>query len=165
MRLIKHVSGIAVTLVLLVVSLPVDQSIAAEPEELEAVSDSASEEEELTALLQDFLARSSEAATHERFWADDLIYTSSRGTRFGKTDILAGFEDTDDDAGDEPSMVFSGEEVQVRIFGTTAVVAFKLVGTPRDDSPVQTYFNTGTFVKRDDEWRAVAWQATIIPTT
>jgi hypothetical protein len=25
------------------------------------------------------------------------------------------------------------------------------------------YFNTGTFRKRDGEWRAVAWQATRIP--
>jgi hypothetical protein len=25
------------------------------------------------------------------------------------------------------------------------------------------YFNTGTFLKRDGEWRALAWQATVIP--
>jgi hypothetical protein len=25
------------------------------------------------------------------------------------------------------------------------------------------YWNTGTFVKRDGEWRVVAWQATKIP--
>ncbi len=25
------------------------------------------------------------------------------------------------------------------------------------------YFNTGTFLKREGKWQAVAWQATIIP--
>jgi hypothetical protein len=28
---------------------------------------------------------------------------------------------------------------------------------------VANYFNTGTFVKRDNKWQAVAWQATKIP--
>ena len=44
---------------------------------------------ELTILLHDFLANSNKAETHSRFWADDLVYTSSNGTRFGKDDIIA----------------------------------------------------------------------------
>ena len=45
---------------------------------------------ELTKLLQDFLAGAgrNDLAIHERFWADDLIYTSSTGRRIGKADIL-----------------------------------------------------------------------------
>ncbi len=60
----------------------------------------------------------------------------------------------------------SGEEVDVRVYGDTAIVAFKLVGTPADtseDTDVLYYFNTGTFLKRDDVWKVVAWQATKIP--
>ena len=43
---------------------------------------------ELTKLLQDFLAGAgrNDAAMHERFWADDLIYTSSAGRQIGKAD-------------------------------------------------------------------------------
>jgi hypothetical protein len=43
------------------------------------------------------------------------------------------------------------------------VVTFRLVGTPDDGSAALQYFNTGTFLKRDGEWRALAWQATVIP--
>ena len=44
----------------------------------------------LKALLDEFLAAASvnDAAMHERFWSDDLIYTSSSGQRFGKPQIL-----------------------------------------------------------------------------
>ena len=54
----------------------------------------------------------------------------------------------------------------MRVYGDTAIVAFKLVGTPADtseDTDVLYYFNTGTFLKRDGVWRVVAWQATKIP--
>ena len=45
---------------------------------------------ELTKLLQDFLAGAgrNDAAMHERFWAEDLIYTASAGRRIGKADIM-----------------------------------------------------------------------------
>ncbi len=124
----------------------------------------ASDKEILTAMLHDFLANSATAAAHERFWADDLVYSSSAGLRFGKADIMQGFEAGDDDAADEPpAVMYTGEDVDVRIYDDMAVIAFKLVGTPTDGSEVLYYYNTGTFVRRDGEWRAVAWQATKIP--
>jgi hypothetical protein len=45
---------------------------------------------ELTKLLKEFLAGASrnDAAMHDRFWAEELIYTSSSGRRMGKADIL-----------------------------------------------------------------------------
>ena len=45
---------------------------------------------ELTKLLEDFLAGASrnDAEMHDRFWAEDLIYTGSAGRRVGKADIL-----------------------------------------------------------------------------
>lgn len=136
---------------------------------LGAQSAGASDVEELTSMLQDFLANSDKEAAHQSFWAEDLVYSSSAGLRFGKADILAGFEPTDDTAevgDDAPTMVFSGEEVDVRVYDDTAVVAFKLVGTPTDEAArgdVLYYFNTGTFLKRDGVWQVVAWQATKIP--
>jgi len=129
-----------------------------------AQSSLAADVEEITSLLHDFLADSATRAAHERFWADDLVYSSSAGLRFGKADILEGFESADDDA--SPAMVYSGEEVDVRLYGDTAVVAFKLVGTPVNAAAgeaVQYYYNTGTFLKRDGAWKVVAWQATKIP--
>lgn len=124
------------------------------------------DEEFLTALLHDFLANAAIVAAHERFWADDLVYSSSSGLRFGKADILQGFETVDDATADEsPAVVYTGEDVDVRLYDDMAVVAFKLVGTPSDGSEILYYYNTGTFVKRNGEWKAVAWQATKIPAT
>jgi hypothetical protein len=130
---------------------------------LDAVPAADSAIAELTTLLQDFLAHSSMADAHARFWADDLVYTSSNGTRFGKADIMQGFTDPDADDGDEQTVAYTGEDVNVQVFGTTAIVTFRLVGTPADGSASSEYFNTGTFLKRHGEWRAVAWQATMIP--
>ena len=117
----------------------------------------------LSMLLERFLAGASvnDAAVHERFWSDELVYTSSNGTRFGKSDILAGVRASAAEPPDETPTVYTAEDVDIRVYGDTAVVAFRLVGT--SDDGIQSYFNTGTFVRRDGEWRAVAWQATRIP--
>lgn len=119
----------------------------------------------LTAMLHQFLGTSDTREAHEVFWAEDLVYTSSDGTRFGKTDILTGFDEPGEEEDTGPSMAYTGEDVKVQLFGTTAIVTFKLVGTPDDKSDVKHYFNTGTFLKRGGKWQAVAWQATIIPGT
>ena len=121
------------------------------------------DEGELTAMLHEFLGSSDQREAHVKFWADDLVYTSSNGTRFGKADVLAGFDETDEEEDDGPALAYTGKDVKVQLFGTTAIVTFQLVGTPDDDSEVKNYFNTGTFLKRGGEWQAVAWQATIIP--
>jgi hypothetical protein len=84
---------------------------------------------------------------------------------------MAGFEASDADdasANDLPPVVYSGEDVDIRIYADAAIVAFKLVGTPTNkavDSDVLYYFNTGTFLKRDGVWKVIAWQATKIPKT
>lgn len=123
----------------------------------------AGDADEILGLLDDFLANAGVRSAHERFWAEDLVYTSSRGTRTTKAAILASFDDAPPDADEAPGPAYSADEVQLKGFGDTAVVAFKLVATPPDDGPVDYYFNTGTFVKRDGQWRVVAWQATKIP--
>jgi ketosteroid isomerase-like protein len=131
---------------------------------------SASDVDDLTSMLNEFLAGATSKEAHERFWADDLIYTSSGGARTNKAEIMASFDTVDDEpasSDDEPGPVYTAEDIQVQVHGTTAVVAFKLVGTTVKSSDgeaeVQEYFNTGTFVKRDGQWKVVAWQATIIP--
>ena len=116
----------------------------------------------ITTLLHDFLANTDKAAAHERIWAEELVYTSSSGTRSGKPERMAAFA-----AGTQPASlsenVYRGEDVKVQLYGNTAVLTFRLVAEPRDGSATRQFFNTGTFVKRNDEWRAVAWQATAIP--
>jgi len=117
---------------------------------------------DLTVLLHEFLAGVSEAAVHDRFWADDLVYTSSRGTRTNKAEIMQGFTAADAGDDEETGPVYTAEDVRIKVYGPTAVVAFRLVATGADAAS-HHYFNTGTFVKRADRWQVVAWQATEIP--
>ena len=123
----------------------------------------AGDADEILGLLDNFLANAGAKSAHERFWAEDLVYTSSRGTRTTKEAILASFDDAPPEEEQPPAAVYSADDVELKWFDDTAVVAFKLVATPPNDGPTDYYFNTGTFVKRDGEWRVVAWQATKIP--
>jgi hypothetical protein len=132
----------------------------------EAPAGSAPAAAELRQLLDDFLAGASrnDLAVHERFWADDLIYTRSAGARIGKADILSGMRSNPPPSDAEPTR-YAAEDVRIQQYGDTAVVAFRLVGTTGsgDKAAVARYLNTGTFVKRSGEWRAVAWQSTRVP--
>ena len=130
---------------------------------LTACGASNTDADDLTALLHEFLAGVSEEAAHDRFWAEDLIYTSSRGTRTNKAEIMQGFGSEEGGETEESEPTYTAEDIRSQVYGTTAVVAFRLVATPTDDATVDYYFNTGTFVKRNGAWQVVAWQATKIP--
>ncbi len=120
---------------------------------------------ELTKLLNDFLTGAShdDAAMHGRFWADDLIYTRSAGKRTNKAEIMANLKPQPG----EPETIYSAEDIRIQQYGTTAIVAFRLVGKTKKNGETQVanFLNTGTFLKRDGKWQAVAWQATRVPRT
>ena len=122
--------------------------------------------DELETLVHTFLAGASrgDRATHERFWSEDLVYTSSAGFRTDKATII---RDLPAQPIDDPDTVYTAEDIRIRIWGDTAVVTFRLVATPRDATGAETdtedYLNTGVFRREPDGWRAVAWQATRIP--
>jgi hypothetical protein len=118
---------------------------------------------DLKKLLNDFLAGASrnDAAMHDRFWADDLIYTGSSGRRIGKADIMKDVRSSPPPKPDDPKVVYTAEDVRVQQYGTTAIVAFKLVATSENN--VSTYLNSGTFLKRKGVWKVVNWQATWLP--
>ncbi len=124
-----------------------------------------SEEEVLEEMLTEFLQGASvnDYEIHDQFWAEDLVYTGSGGDRITKDDILNDLGPEDEDALAE----YYAENVDIRIYGgDTAVVAFKLVANvPLENGRIDTlnFYNTGTFIKRSGEWKAVAWQATQIP--
>ncbi len=123
----------------------------------------ASTTDQLTALLREFLAgAATDPAVHERFWADDLIYTGSSGRRVGKADILKDVKAAPAPKPDDPKVTFDAEEIRIQQYGETGIVAFRLVQRMEKDGKVDVnrYLNTGTFVRRNGKWQAVAWQAT-----
>lgn len=130
-----------------------------------AFAQTAPDAAELTKLLNDFLegAGRNDAAMHDRFWAEDLIYTGGAGRR-GKADIMKDVRSAPTVV-KEQKITYSAEDVRIQQYGNTAVVAFRLVAKVerRDDVDITHHFNTGTFLKRDGKWQVVSWQATRLP--
>lgn len=124
---------------------------------------------ELTKLLNDFLAGASrnDAAIHDRFWADDLIYTRSAGRRVNKSEVMRDVRSAPAPKPTDPKTVYTAEDIQIQQYGSTAVVAFRLVATTETGGAkhVANLLNSGTFVKRNGKWQVVNWQSTRMPRT
>jgi len=122
---------------------------------------------ELTKLLNEFLAGASrnDAGVHDRFWAEDVIYTGSAGRRRGKADIMRDVRAAPAPKPGDPTTVFTAEDIRIQQYGETAIVAFRLVGTTTTNgaTDVMNYLNSGTFVKRNGQWQVVNWQSTRMP--
>ena len=122
---------------------------------------------ELTKLLNEFLAGASrnDASIHERFWADDLIYTRSAGRRVSKADVLRDVRSAPPPKPGDP--IYTAEDIQIQQYGDTAIVAFRLVATTESGGTksVANLLNSGTFVKRNGKWQVVNWQSTRMPRT
>jgi ketosteroid isomerase-like protein len=123
---------------------------------------------DLTKLLHEFLAGAgkNDIAMHDRFWADELVYTSALGRRKGKADIMRELRaEPATPKPEEGTTVYTAEEIRIQQYGDTAIVAFRLVSTTdkAGTKEVKNYLNTGTFLKRTGKWQVVAWQATAMP--
>jgi len=122
---------------------------------------------ELTKLLNEFLAGASRSdpAIHDRFWAEDLIYTGSAGRRIGKADIMRDTRSAPAPKPGSPATTYTAEDIRIQQYGNTAIVAFRLIGTTQRAGIIEVagFFNTGTFLKRSGKWQVVGWQATRIP--
>ena len=122
---------------------------------------------ELTKLLKDFLdgASRNDAAMHDRFWAEDLIYTGSGGRRRNKADVMRDVRSAPAPKPGDAKTIYTAEDIRIQQYGHTAIVAFRLVGTTEKDgrTEVANYLNTGTFLKRKGKWQVVSWQATTVP--
>lgn len=120
---------------------------------------------ELTKLLNEFLVGASrnDPTVHDRFWADDVIYTGSAGRRRGKSEIMKDVRSAPAPKPGDPTTVFSAADIRIQQYGNTAIVAFRLVGTKSGTTDVMNYLNSGTFVKRNGKWQVVNWQSTRMP--
>ena len=122
---------------------------------------------ELTNLLKEFLAGASrnDANIHDRFWADDLVYTGSNGRRRSKAEVMKDVRSAPVSKPTDPVTTYSAEDINIQQHGNTAIVAFRLVSATTQNGKTQgtNYLNTGTFLKRDGKWRVIAWQATRVP--
>src|SRR4029077_19276194 len=120
--------------------------------------------QQVTARVRDFLANvpKNDPKVFQDFFADDVIYTRAVGVTVTKADIL---KNIDVRAASDPQATYGADDFTVHPYGDMAVVNFRLIMHNTEGGKVTTaYFrNTGTFLKRDGKWQAVAWQATKVP--
>lgn len=117
---------------------------------------------EITASLNEFLAQNADPAQHDRFWADDLVYTSSAAKVQGKADIMKSMREAAARETAGPRPAYSAEQIVVRTYDGFAALNFRLVAK-NPDGTTSYYRNSGTLVHRDGRWQAVTWQATREP--
>ncbi len=108
-------------------------------------------------LVRQFLAEvpRNDPKVFQEFFADDVIYTRAAGVTVTKADIL---KNIDVRAANEPGATYEAEDVTVHPYGNMAVINFRLV--QHNGGETNHFRNTGTFLKRNGKWQAVAWQAT-----
>lgn len=154
-RLFVHLVAVCVVVLGLLTAAPIAVAHDGEPvDESRTVA-------EITAMLQGFLANVGEAAAHDRFWAADLVYTSSGGVVNSKPGIMKGFDTppVDPVPPAEPEVRYSAEDILVRPFGDSAALTFRLVAHATDGARSE-FRNSGMLVRRDGRWQVVTWQAT-----
>ena len=120
--------------------------------------------QQVTQLVRNFLSNvpKNDPAVFQEFFADDVIYTRATGLTVAKADILRNIGVR---AANDPQMTFEADDFTVHPYGEMAVVNFCLIAhNTEDGKPTTVYYrNTGTFLKRNGKWQAVAWQATKAP--
>jgi ketosteroid isomerase-like protein len=123
-------------------------------------------QEQVEAMLRNFLAGVDTPAAHDRFWSDRLIYTGASGTVKTKQDIMKSVNEGSHSPKDpnEPKTTFDAQDIKVKDYGDFAIVNFQLVAHSEKDGKTETanYRNTGTLHQENGEWKVVAWQATKI---
>lgn len=120
---------------------------------------------DITALVSDFIEHSDQAAKHERFWAEDLVYTSSSAEVTSRKAIMNGFNDAPVPPAEKrapPKGRFTAEDILVRPYGEAAALTFRLVEHVPDGT-LRYFRNSAMFLRRDGRWQAVTWQATKVP--
>lgn len=112
---------------------------------------------EVEALVRNFLANvpKNDPKVFQDFFADDVIYTRSAGVTVDKAEILKNIGVR---AANEPQATYEGDQFTVHPYGDVAVVNFRLI--QHNGNQTNYFRNTGTFLKREGKWQAVAWQAT-----
>lgn len=108
-------------------------------------------------------ASRNDATIHEQFWHDDLTYTSSNGTRFGKQQLMQGVISAGPTVPAEDYWSwYTAEEFSYKPFGDMVIINFMLVAHSESNAGYgrEEYFNSGVLVWQDGRWQALNWQAT-----
>ena len=118
--------------------------------------------QELTQTLETFLygASINDPEVHANFWADDLTYTSSRGTRYGKATLMKGLEGVEANDPEQVDTWYGAEDIDIKPVGDVVIVNFTLTSAT-GGKVTDRFYNSGVFIKKDGRWQAINWNATV----
>ena len=123
-----------------------------------------SAEQQITATLHAFMEGASinSAEIHDAFWAEELVYTSSVGKRFGKAQLMQGVHATGEITERPLTSYYRAEDIAIKLIDGVAIVNFTLVAYSQGEAETSRaqLFNTGVFIQRDGRWQAINWNAT-----
>jgi ketosteroid isomerase-like protein len=116
-----------------------------------AVPNAESEIRRLEELLNNALSKV-DTKTIDELWSDDFIFVTPSGRIANKAQRLAGLKPL---VASEPSLVSVLDDVQVRVYGTSAVAIVKTTwhGTIGDKPFADPYVATHVWVRSGDHWR------------
>jgi hypothetical protein len=147
----------AVAMILLATALQ-----AQEPQIQKRIGTAVRAQSEVTQALNNFLTHVDDPATHQAWWADDLVYTSANGVVRTKPEIVKAVrEGASGREAREPKATFTAEDVNVRQYGDLAVLTFRLV--QHEGEKLNYFRNSGVLQRKDGRWQVIAWQATKAP--
>ena len=117
---------------------------------------------ELTDTIETFLygASINDPEAHATFWADGLTYTSSRGTRYDKATLMDGLTGAEANDPEQVNTWYGAQNIEIKPLGEAVIVNFTLTSATAGEI-TDRFYNTGVFIKRDNRWQAINWNATI----
>jgi ketosteroid isomerase-like protein len=144
------------TLTMTVVAVGIATGTAGAQEPLHADSNAAAEAEieELEYHLIDLLQKG-EIDTFASYLAEDYLRVNARGRESSKNEALAGFASSAAPVRQSPS------DIEVRIYGDTAILSFVLTQEREGEPPTRSRL-VKVFVRRDGRWIMVHNQGTAI---
>ena len=92
----------------------------------------------------------------DQIYADDFSAIAGSGQVINKEQLMAVFKRND------PSIEFTTDEINVRVFGQTAIFTGRLTGRAPGGEVVSASRFTHFFVKRRGRWQCVAGQSTAL---
>jgi ketosteroid isomerase-like protein len=116
-----------------------------------AAPDAEREIRHLEELLNDALS-TLDAKTIDKIWADDFVFVTPSGRIANKAQRLAGLKPADTSA---PPLTSTIDDVQVRVYGTSAVAIVKTTwrGSIDAKSIADPYVATHVWVRAGTSWR------------
>lgn len=145
----KQVLSLAISL-LLAVAVGQGQTVSRKPDRAKKSEQQLRELEKVRSQA----IKQGDMSVLNEIYADDFSGIAGSGQVINKAELLEVFKRTD------PRLIFNTDEINVRLFGETAIFTGRLTGKTAEGEIILASRFTHVFVKRGKRWQCVAGQST-----